>query len=103
MAVNAVEVDGKGSGLGVVAGGAAGGLLGNQVGQGTGRDVATIIGVIGGAIAGNKIEKKSKKVTEYDIVINMETGEQLVVHQAEAPNFLAGDKVRIENDVVIKK
>jgi outer membrane lipoprotein SlyB len=102
VSVNSVDIEGKGSGLGVVAGGVVGGLLGNQVGGGTGRDLATIAGVVGGAIAGNKIEKKSKKTMEYDIVVKLDTGAELVIHQAAVPNVVAGDNVRIENDVVVK-
>jgi outer membrane lipoprotein SlyB len=103
IAINEVETAGKGSGLGVVAGGVVGGLLGNQVGSGTGRDLATIAGAIGGAMAGNKIEQNSKKTRSYNITVKMETGEEVVFHQAGLPNFVQGDAVRIENDTVVKK
>jgi outer membrane lipoprotein SlyB len=103
VSVHEVEVAGKGSGLGVVAGGVVGGLLGNQVGNGTGRDLATIAGAIGGAMAGNKIEQNSKKTKSYDITVKMETGEEVVYHQATLPSFVKGDAVKIENDVVVKK
>ncbi|NOU00706.1 MAG: glycine zipper 2TM domain-containing protein [Gallionella sp.] len=103
VSIHEVEIAGKGSGLGVVAGGVVGGLLGNQVGQGSGRDLATIAGAIGGAVAGNKIEQNSKKAKSYNITVKMETGEEVVYHQATLPNFVKGDPVRIENDVVVKK
>jgi outer membrane lipoprotein SlyB len=96
-------VEGKGSGLGVVAGGVVGGLLGNQVGNGTGRDLATIAGAIGGAVAGNKIEKNSKKAKRYDIKVKMETGEEVMFHQDTPPGMVQGDAVRIDNNTVIKK
>lgn len=103
VSIHEVEAEGKGSGLGVVAGGVVGGLLGNQVGNGTGRDLATIAGAIGGAVVGNKIEKDSKKTKSYNITVKMETGEEVVYHQATLPNFVKGDAVRIEKDTVVKK
>ncbi len=103
ISVTEIEAEGKGSGLGVVTGGVIGGLLGNQVGNGTGRDLATIAGAIGGAVVGNKIEKTSKKTKTYDIKVKMETGEEVVFHQATQPNVVKGDAVRIDNDAVIKK
>jgi outer membrane lipoprotein SlyB len=103
VAIHEVETAGKGSGLGVVAGGVVGGLLGNQVGNGSGRDLATIAGAIGGAVAGNKIEQNSKKVKSYNIVVKMETGEEVTFHQATAPSVAKGDAVRIDNNTVVKK
>jgi outer membrane lipoprotein SlyB len=101
VSVNAIQTEGQGSGLGVVAGGVVGGLLGNQVGSGSGRDLATLAGAFGGAIAGNKIEKTSKKTTSYDITVRMDTGEERIVHQDTVPNVVKGDKVRIENDAIV--
>ena len=103
VSVTEVEVEGKGSGLGVIGGGVVGGLLGNQVGQGTGRDLATIAGAVGGAIAGNKIEKQAKKTKSYDIAVKMDSGEELVFRQDTLPVVASGDLVRIENEVVVKK
>jgi outer membrane lipoprotein SlyB len=103
VAIHEIETAGKGSGLGVVAGGVVGGLLGNQVGNGTGRDLATIAGAIGGAVAGNKIEQNSKKVKSYNIVVKMETGEEVTFHQATAPSVAKGDAVRVDNNTVVKK
>lgn len=103
ITVNEVETEGQGSGLGVVAGGVVGGLLGNQVGNGTGRDLATVAGAVGGAFAGNKIEKNSKKTKSYDISVKMDSGEERIVHQATAPDVVKGDKVKVENGVIVKK
>lgn len=102
LAVNVVEVAGKGSGLGVVAGGVVGGLVGNQVGDGRGKDIATIAGVVGGAFAGNAIEKNAKKTKRYDIVVRMEDGTERTLSQATDPALVNGQKVKIENDVVVK-
>ena len=103
ISVSEYKEVGKGSGLGVIAGGVVGGLLGNQVGKGSGRDVATVAGVVGGAYAGNEIEKRTRKTTNYEIVLKMDTGEELTVRQATNPQVTKGDSVRIENEVVVKK
>ncbi|MEO8331228.1 MAG: glycine zipper 2TM domain-containing protein [Gallionella sp.] len=102
LAVNVIEVEGKGSGVGVVAGGVVGGLVGNQVGQGSGRDLATFAGVVGGALAGNTIEKKSKKTRNYDIRVKMDDGSEHTYRQATDPGLVNGQKVKIEKDVVVK-
>ena len=102
LAVNVIEVEGKGSGVGVVTGGVVGGVVGNQVGQGTGRDLATFAGVVGGAMAGNKIEKQSKKTKSYDITVKMDDGSERTLRQATDPDMAKGQKVRIQNDVVVK-
>lgn len=102
LAVNVIEVEGKGSGVGVVAGGVVGGLVGNQVGQGTGKDLATVAGLLGGAFAGNTIEKNSKKTKSYDIMVKMDGGSEHTYRQATNPDMVKGQKVKIENDVVVK-
>ncbi len=103
QSVNVVEVEGKGSGIGVVTGGVLGGLLGNQVGQGNGKTVATVVGAAGGAYAGNKVEKNINKVKAYDIVVRMHEGGTRTFHQNTDPGLASGDKVKIENDVVIRQ
>lgn len=103
ISVKEVELEGKGSGVGAVAGGVAGGLLGRQVGQGTGKDVATVVGVVGGAVAGNKIEKVIKKTKVYDVTVKMENGEERTLRHETAPGVVAGDKVKVENEKVVKQ
>lgn len=103
VSVKEIEQEGKGSGLGVVAGGVTGGLVGNQVGQGTGRDLATIAGIVGGAIAGNKIEENIKKTRIYDVTVRMENGEERVLHYKTAPGVMAGDKVKVEGEHVVRQ
>jgi outer membrane lipoprotein SlyB len=64
--------------------------------------LATIAGAIGGAMAGNKIEKNSKKTKSYDILVKMETGEEVIYHQPTPPTVVKGDAVKIEDDAVVK-
>lgn len=97
-----VEVDGKGSGVGLVTGGVVGGLVGNQVGNGTGRDLATLAGVVGGAFAGNQIEKKTRKTKSYDIRVKMDDGTERTYRQPTNPDMVQGQKVKIENNIVVK-
>ncbi len=93
--INAVEIRGRGTGLGLAAGGVAGALLGNQIGRGTGNVVATIAGAAGGAFAGNEIEKNTKTSLRYRVRVRMDDGTYRTVSQSQAPAFAAGDKVRI--------
>jgi len=103
LSVKEIEAEGSGSGLGVVAGGVVGGVLGNQVGNGSGRDLATIAGAFGGAFAGNKIEKVAKKTKSYNIVVKMDSGENRTFNQLATPHVVSGDKVKIENNAVVKR
>ena len=103
VSVKEIEQSGTGSGLGAVAGGVAGGLLGNQVGQGTGKDLATLAGVFGGAVAGNALEKNMKKTKVYDVIVKMENGEELTLRHESSPGVVAGDKVKVEEEHVVKQ
>lgn len=103
VSVKEIEQTGTGSGLGAVAGGVAGGLLGNQVGRGEGKDLATLAGVVGGAIAGNALEKNYKKTKVFDVVVKMENGEQLTLRHEASPGVVAGDKVKVEKEHVVKQ
>ena len=96
-----IDTEGTGSGLGVVAGGVLGGVLGHQVGGGTGRDLATVAGALGGAYAGNTIEKNPKKSRSYNIDVKMNSGEERTFNQVGAPDVASGDRVKIENNVVV--
>lgn len=100
-AINAVEVKGEGTGLGVVAGGITGALIGNQIGRGSGNTVATIAGAAGGAYAGNEVEKNMKKSLRYQVRVRMDDGTLRTTYSPSAPAFAIGDKVRIVNGQVV--
>lgn len=100
-AVNVVEVEGEGTGLGAIAGGVAGGILGHQIGQGRGNTVATVAGVAGGAYAGHEVEKRMKKTKRYDIHVRMDDGTTRVIQQQTDPGLGIGQKVRIENGTIV--
>lgn len=103
VSINVIEQKGKGSGIGVIAGGVAGGLLGNQVGQGTGKEMATLAGAVGGAIAGHQIEQNIKKTTVVDVAVQMPNGEVRILRHETDPSVVAGDKVRIVDEHVVKQ
>lgn len=103
QSVKEIETAGTGSGLGVVAGGVVGGVMGNQVGAGRGRDLATIAGALGGAYAGNTIEKNTKKTISYRIEVKMDSGEDRTFNQDHAPDVASGDRVKIENNAVVRR
>ena len=96
-AVNIVEKEGEGTGLGAVAGGVVGGVLGNQIGDGSGRRVATVAGAAGGAYAGHQIEKNVKKTRQWNVIVRMDDGSNRTFPHETEPGFRAGDKVRIVN------
>jgi len=104
VSINVIEQTGKASGAGVILGGVAGGLLGNQVGQGSGKDAATLAGAVGGAIAGNAIEKNMKKTTVVDVAVKMDvSGETRILRHTVNPNVVAGDKVKVEGEQIVKQ
>ncbi|HEX6003803.1 MAG TPA: glycine zipper 2TM domain-containing protein [Burkholderiales bacterium] len=94
-AVNVIEQQGEGSGLGAVAGGVAGALLGNQIGGGSGRKIATVAGAAGGAYAGHQIEKRVKSTKRYDVVVRMEDGAVRTFPYETEPAFRAGERVKV--------
>ena len=99
-AINAVEVKGEGSYLGMIAGGVAGALLGSQIGSGRGTTVAEVAGAAGGAYAGHAIEKKMKATKHYEVVVRLENGGTRTVSYATQPGFAVGARVRVENDTL---
>lgn len=100
-AVNVIEQQGEGSGLGAVAGGVAGALLGNQIGGGSGRKIATVAGAAGGAYAGHQIEKRVKTTKRYDVVVRMEDGSVRNFPYDSEPAFRPGAKVRVVEGALV--
>ena len=94
--VTAVEVEGAGSGAGAIAGGVLGAVVGNQVGGGDGKTLATILGAVAGGMAGNTVEKKMKKLTQYDVTVRMEDGSRRTLRQTTPPAL--GSAVVVNGD-----
>lgn len=99
--VREVAQPGEGSGLGAVIGGVLGGVLGNQVGGGKGNKIATVLGAAGGAYAGHQFEKNRNQTTRYEISVRMQDGSLRSVTQDSLPAWRIGDRVRIDNNMLI--
>jgi outer membrane lipoprotein SlyB len=102
-AVNVVETknDGKNV-IGTIAGGVLGGVLGHQVGGGTGKDVATVAGALGGAYAGNRVQDSMDKSTQHQVVVRLDDGSTQTFLYAADPGVKAGDRVRVENEALVR-
>ena len=100
--VHVVEVKGEGSYLGTIGGGVVGAILGNQVGAGNGRTAAQIAGALGGAYAGRALEGKSHDSNYFEVVVRLQNGTTQTMSFATEPGFRVGDKVRINDGVLVR-
>jgi outer membrane lipoprotein SlyB len=101
-AVNVVEVNGDGSYLGTIGGGVVGALLGSQVGSGNGRTAAQIAGAVGGAYAGRNIERNARRAQHYEVVVRFTNGGTQAVTYENDPGFRVGEKVKVNNGVLVR-
>jgi outer membrane lipoprotein SlyB len=102
-AITPVKEEGKGTGLGAVAGGLAGLVVGNQIGAGSGKTIAKVAGAAGGALLGNKLEKKVRAETHYEITVRYDNGAETTVRQEHEPTLAVGAAVRVVDGTVIAK
>ena len=102
-AVNGVEAKGEGNNVvGTIAGGVLGGVLGHQVGGGTGKNVATVAGALGGAYAGNRVQNNMNKTMHHQVVVRLGDGTTRTFTYAADPGLKAGDRVRVENEKLVR-
>ena len=101
--ITPVKEEGKGTALGAVAGGLAGLVVGNQVGGGNGKTIAKIAGAAGGAYLGNKVEKKVRGTTHYDIKVRLDNGTETTISQDNEPTLAVGASVQIVSGTVVAK
>ena len=93
-------------GLGTVAGAVVGGVLGNQVGSGSGRKAATVAGAVGGGVVGHQMEKNANAANTgqvYRVAVRMDNGSVQTLAQEVAPGVQVGDRVRLDNGVIVER
>lgn len=91
-------------GLGTVAGAVVGGVLGNQVGSGSGRTAATVAGAVGGGVVGHKMEQNTANSGQvYRVAVRMDNGSVQTLAQEVAPGVQVGDRVRLDNGVIVER
>ena len=98
--VREIETKGEGSGIGAVGGAVVGGVIGHQIGDGRGQQIATVVGAVGGAVAGHEIEKRVNTTKSYEITVRFQDGSSRVIHEASAPSWRTGDRVKVINGVI---
>ena len=97
-AVRQVQIKGQATRLGTVAGGMNGSIVGSQFGRGSGRGA---IDAPWGGFADPATEKNVSVTTSYRVVVRMEDGSARTVYQSAAPAFGVGEKVRVNNGVLV--
>lgn len=102
QSVEPIRTQGSASGIGAVGGAVAGGLLGNQFGAGNGRTAMTVVGALGGGLAGNEVEKRVRSETVYRVYVRMDTGKTRYWTYQSAPGVQPGDRVRLENNGLVR-
>lgn len=95
-------IAGSGYGLGTVVGAVIGGVAGNQVGGGSGKTAATIAGSAGGAFIGHQLEKRRQGEASYRVTMRMPNGSQQSLEMASVGDLRVGDRVRLENGVLLR-
>jgi outer membrane lipoprotein SlyB len=98
LRVEEVTIEGTQSGLGTIAGGAMGAALGSAVGGGSGQTIATVGGAIAGGAAGSAIEKNVTTLAGYELEVELDNGEIIVVVQEQDSAYHVGDRVRVVKD-----
>jgi outer membrane lipoprotein SlyB len=100
--VKAVDVPGKGTGVGAVAGGVGGAVVGHEIGDGS--RAGTAVGAVVGAVAGHQIERQARVHKRYDITVRMNDGStRALSDESGTPiSVKSGDKVRVSREGMIK-
>lgn len=94
----------SGPGTGAAIGGAIGAVIGRQIGDGDSRSAATVVGAIAGAMIGHQIDKhhRGDGKARVRVTVALDQGGELTVEDAEGQDLRPGDRVRVENNRVIR-
>jgi outer membrane lipoprotein SlyB len=92
------------SGGGALAGAIVGAVIGRQFGGGSGgRAAGTAIGAVGGAIVGNEIERSQQGARSFvRVVVDLERGGALVFSVPDDGGLRPGERVRVENNQIVR-
>ena len=95
VAVKSVVIEGTKTSLGTSAGGVAGGVLGSTVGSGSGKTVAAVVGALAGAALGTAAEEGLTRKPGFELVVQKDTGDTIVVVQEADVPMAPGDRVKV--------
>ena len=87
--------------VGALLGAVAGGLLGSTIGGGNGKIATTVAGAAVGGYAGNMVQARQQGATQngLEITVRLNSGNTVVVNQAEDQQFNICQRVRVVTDV----
>ncbi len=98
LSVRQVTIEGSAdTNIGMYGGAIMGGTLGSTIGNGgIGSALAGATGAVGGMIAGREVEKSVTKADGYEITVQLDNGNQImVVQEMDKGSFFDGDRVRV--------
>ena len=90
-----VQIQQNQTGVGAVAGGVLGGVVGSTIGSGRGNTLAIAGGAAAGAAAGSAVERSRGTRRAWEIEVQLDNGDVLVVVQEQDAVFAVGDHVRV--------
>jgi outer membrane lipoprotein SlyB len=101
--IREVTQKGEGTGVGAVGGAVVGGLIGNQFGGGSGKTAMTVVGAVGGGVAGHQVEKHVRSTKRYEMTVRFEDGSTRVFNYDTMPAWRIGDRVKLDNGVIVSR
>ncbi|MDL2313740.1 glycine zipper 2TM domain-containing protein [Desulfovibrio sp. OttesenSCG-928-C14] len=93
--VSVVQVSNDSTMMGPAAGGVVGGVLGSMIGSGKGRTLAILGGAAAGAAGGAAVEKGIRDGEALQILVRLDSGEEIAVVQDMDVVFRMGDRVKV--------
>ncbi len=93
--VEAVQIEGTKTPVGVIAGGALGGVLGSSIGHGWGSVIGGTAGAVAGGLAGGAVEEEVTKKDGIEVTVKLDSGKTIAIVQEADETFRVGDRVRV--------
>lgn len=98
LSVREVVIEGSAdTNVGLYGGAIMGGAIGSAAGNGgIATRLASAAGAVGGMVAGRQVEKAVTKADGYEITVQLDNGDQImVVQEMDKGTFFDGDRVRV--------